>query len=100
MLRAPPGDPHTVEAERTHPESDSELDVDVLYWEDRVTWADLRQVTGIVFETWDQGRRPALDRHFVGIARIRAVLQEPVALDHEGRPAVPHPVPVDGGEVP
>ena len=54
-----------------------DLDVDVLYWEDRITWADLRQVTGVLFETWDQGRRPALDRHFVGIARVRVVIQEP-----------------------
>ena len=54
-----------------------DLDLDVLYWEDRITWVDLRRVTGVLFETWDQGRRPALDRHFVGIARVRAVIQEP-----------------------
>lgn len=54
-----------------------DLDLDVLYWEDRVTWAELRQVTGVLFETWDQERYPALDRHFVGIGRVRVVIQEP-----------------------
>jgi len=60
------------------------LDLDVLYWEDRVAWDDLRRVTGILFETYDQRRFPAEDRHFVGLARIRVVIQEPEDGDDTG----------------
>jgi hypothetical protein len=52
------------------------LQVDVVYWEDGVTWRDLRAVLRVAFETFDQGRWPAEERHFVGIPRIRVVIQE------------------------
>lgn len=74
-----------------------DLDLDVLYWEERVVWRDLRQVTGVLFETWDQGRRPALDRHFVGIARIRVVIQEPEDGDETGPQGV---APADVADTP
>jgi hypothetical protein len=72
------------------------LEVDVVYWEDAVAWADLRAVLRVAFETWDQGRRPALERHFVGIPRVRVTIQEPEedegyalpgrAVDRQGPP--------------
>ncbi len=52
------------------------LDIDVLYWEDSVTFADLRRVFVVLFETYDQGRHPALDRHFIGLPRVSVLIQE------------------------
>lgn len=53
-----------------------DLGVDVLYWEDAVTWPDLRRVLGVALECWDQRRVPILERHFVGLPRVRVVLHE------------------------
>jgi hypothetical protein len=53
-----------------------DIGVDVVYWEDAVTWADLRRVLGVAFECWDQHRTPVRERHFVGIPRVRVVLHE------------------------
>lgn len=53
------------------------LDLDVLYWEDGVKWSDLRRVLGVMFENYDQGRFPAQDRHFLGLPRVRVLIQEP-----------------------
>jgi hypothetical protein len=52
------------------------LDLDVIYWEDSVTFADLRRVFVVLFETFDQGRHPALSRHFIGMPRVTVLVQE------------------------
>jgi len=52
------------------------LQVDVIYWEDAVRWQDLRRVLGVTFECYDQGRLPLRARHFVGVPRVRVVIQE------------------------
>jgi hypothetical protein len=53
-----------------------DLRVDMIFWEDAVTWADLRRVLGVAFEVYDQRRSPLLERHFVGVPRVRVVIQE------------------------
>jgi hypothetical protein len=53
------------------------LEIDLVYWEDAVAWGDLRRVLGVLFETYDQRRFPALERHLVGIPRVRVTIQEP-----------------------
>jgi hypothetical protein len=55
--------------------------VDILYWEDAVAWPDLRRVLGVAFECWDQGRVPLLERHFVGLPRVRVVRHDEDAVD-------------------
>jgi len=57
------------------------LDIDLIYWDDRVAWAPLRAVLGVVFESYDQGRVPLDDRDFRGLTRVRAIIQEPEDLD-------------------
>lgn len=52
------------------------LQVDVVYWEDGVTWPDLRRVLGVAFECFDQGRTPVRERHFLGLPRVRVLLHE------------------------
>jgi hypothetical protein len=58
-----------------------DIGVDVVYWEDAITWADLRRVLGVAFECWDQRHTPVKDRHFVGIPRVRVVLHEEDAAE-------------------
>ena len=57
------------------------LDLDAIWWEDGVRWSDLRAVLGVLLETWDQGRGPARDLHFVGIPRVAVHVQEPEDLE-------------------
>ena len=57
------------------------LEVDAIYWDARIPWPTLRLVLGVLFETYDQGRWPALDRHFVGLPRVRVLIQEPEDVD-------------------
>ena len=52
------------------------LRVDVVYWEDAVTWADLRRVLGVAFECFDQGRCPVEERHFIGLPHVRVLVHE------------------------
>ena len=52
------------------------MQVDVIFWEDAVRWPDLRRVLGVAFECYDQGRLPLRARHFVGVPRVRVVIQE------------------------
>ncbi len=63
-----------------------DLRIDMIFWEDGVTWADLRRVLGVAFEVYDQRRSPLLERHFIGVPRVRIVIQEeddlPESLDH------------------
>ncbi|MHC5010650.1 MAG: hypothetical protein ACYTG6_06810 [Planctomycetota bacterium] len=59
------------------------LMIDVVYWEDGVTWPDLRAVFGVLFESYDQGRHPVLERHFIGLPRLRITIQEPDTEDGE-----------------
>ncbi len=70
------------------------LEIDLIYWEDRVGWAPLRAVLGVLFETYDQGRFPAQERHFVGLTRARVVIQE--AEDVDAMLADPLRDPADG----
>ncbi len=59
------------------------LEIDILYLEDAVTWKDVRRVLGVAFEIHDQGRAPLLERHFAGLPRLRVMIQE--------EPAEPEP---------
>ena len=34
------------------------LEIDVIHWEDAIQWKDLRRVTGVLFECYDQGTSP------------------------------------------
>lgn len=70
------------------------LEIDLVYWEDRVGWAPLRAALGVLFETYDQGRHPAQERHFIGLQRVKAVIQE--AEDVDELLADPLRVPGDG----
>ena len=56
-----------------------ELEIDLLFWEDAVTWKDLRRVTGVMFEAYDQGRTPLRTRDFIGLPRLRVLIQEEAA---------------------
>jgi hypothetical protein len=58
-----------------------DVGVDVVYWEDAVTWVDLRRVLGVALECWDQRRTPVCERHFVGLPRVRVVLHEEDAAE-------------------
>lgn len=62
-----------------------DLEVDIIYWEDAITWRDLRRVLTVAYEVHDQGRSPALERHFVGIPRVRVVIQEEAAEPEPSR---------------
>lgn len=73
-----------------------DLEVDVVFFEDAVTWADLRRVFGVVFECYDQRRTPLDPRWFQGLPRVRVLLQaEPAELDREegGAPSPADPAP-------
>lgn len=63
-------------------------EVDILYWEDAIQWADLRRVLGVLYEQVDQGRVPVEERHFQGLPRVRVVVQE--------EDAEPEPPPAGG----
>jgi hypothetical protein len=52
------------------------LEVDMIYWEDSVSWGDLRRVLGVVYEMHDQGRLPLEARHFLGLPRVRVLVEE------------------------
>ncbi len=62
-----------------------DLQVDIIYWEDAIQWRDLRRVLGVAYEIHDQGRGPALERHFIGIPRVRIVIQEEAAEPEPSR---------------
>ena len=64
------------------------LEIDLVFWEDAVTWKDLRRVTGVLFEAYDQGRSPLRAREFVGLPGLRVLIQEEPA---ELEPADPIP---------
>lgn len=65
------------------------LEVDVIYWEDGVRWRDLRRVLGVAFECHDQDRVPLRARHFVGLPRVRVLLQQEDPPGVAGAPASP-----------
>lgn len=52
------------------------LEVDVIFWEERVGWQDLKRVLGICFEMYDQGRTPLQPIHFVGVPRVRVMIMQ------------------------
>jgi hypothetical protein len=75
------------------------LQVDVIFWEDAIGWADLRRVLGVAFECYDQGRLPLRARHFVGVPRVRVVIQEedgPGTAPRDQAPGLPR-APVGSG---
>jgi hypothetical protein len=63
------------------------LQVDVIYFEDGVRFPDLKRVLGVAFECYDQGRVPLRAHHFVGLPRVRVLLQQE---DGPGAPRAPH----------
>ncbi|MFM8385781.1 MAG: hypothetical protein ACKOCB_03015 [Planctomycetia bacterium] len=63
------------------------LEVDVIYWEDAVRWRDLRRVLGVALECHDQGRVPLRARHFVGLPRVRVLVQQEDPPGMAGAPA-------------
>lgn len=75
------------------------LELDLILWDDALRWADLRRVLGVVFECYDQGRAPVQERHFVGLPRVRVLVQRdagPGAQPPAPRPGLPR-TPVGGG---
>ncbi|MGE0193650.1 MAG: hypothetical protein AB7T63_16615 [Planctomycetota bacterium] len=61
-----------------------DLEVDVVFFEDAVSWADLKRVWGVLFECYDQRRTPLDPRWFQGLPRVRVLLQaEGAELDRE-----------------
>lgn len=56
-----------------------DLQVDIIFFEDAITWADLKRVLVVAFEIHDQRRAPLQERHFVGVPRVRVVIQEEAA---------------------
>ena len=52
------------------------LQIDMVFWEDAISWAEMRAVFGVCFEIYDQGRAPLEERHFLGMPRVRVVIQE------------------------
>jgi hypothetical protein len=55
------------------------LEIDFVYWEDAVTWGDLRRVFVVLFESHDQDRVPLRERAFVGLPRVEVLVQDPGA---------------------
>ncbi|MDF1700731.1 MAG: hypothetical protein P1V36_06200 [Planctomycetota bacterium] len=70
------------------------LEVDVVFLEDAVTWKDIRRVLGVMYEVHDQGRAPIRERHFVGLPRVRVVIQEEAA-ESEPPEAIPTRADID-----
>ena len=69
---------------------------EVVFFEDAVSWADLKRVFGVVFECYDQRRTPLDPRWFQGLPRVRVLLQaEPAELDRDesGAPSPTDPAP-------
>jgi hypothetical protein len=67
-----------------------DLEIDIIYWEDAVGWPDIRRVLGVAFEIHDQRRGPLQGRHFIGLPRVRVVVQEEEAdPDPTGDPLRP-----------
>lgn len=56
-----------------------DLQIDILYWEDAISWKDLRRVLTVAYEIHDQRRGPLKERHFLGLPRVRVVIQEEAA---------------------
>jgi hypothetical protein len=69
----------------------NDLEIDIVYWEDAVSWADLRRVFGVAFECFDQGRFPLDARHFQGLPRVRVLIHEE-SPDRAAYEQAPHPV--------
>ena len=65
-----------------------DLQIDIVYWEDAITWKDLRRVLTVAYEVHDQRRSPLRERHFVGTPRLRVVIQEEAA-EPDGPQIVP-----------
>jgi len=69
-----------------------DLQIDIVYWEDAIGWPDLRRVLGVAFEIYDQRRSPLEARHFIGLPRVRVVIQEEEADPDPARdPLRPRP---------
>jgi hypothetical protein len=60
------------------------LEVDLVFWEDAIEWVEIRAVLGVLFETYDQGRFPAEERHFAGLPRVRVLIQSDEDEDEAG----------------
>ncbi len=65
-----------------------DLQIDIVYFEDAVTWKDIRRVLTIAYEIHDQRRAPLRERHFMGVPRVRVVIQEEAA-EAEAPAAIP-----------
>jgi len=65
-----------------------DLQIDIIYFEDAITWKDIRRVLTIAYEIHDQRRGPLQERHFLGLPRVRVVIQEEAA-EAEPPPTVP-----------
>lgn len=72
-----------------------EMQVDLIFWEDAIRWADLKRVFGVIWETYDQKRGPLSRRHFVGLPRLRVMVQEE-GVEADPMPAIPYPTPAPG----
>ncbi len=66
-------------------------EIDVVYWEDRITWAQLRAVFGMLFECYDQERMPIAPRSFHGLPGVRVLITEEASevTPPEGPPLPP-----------
>lgn len=73
------------------------LKVDVIFWDGNVAWAPLRAVFGVLFESYDQGRLPVEERHFVGLTRAQVLIQEAEDVDQVLKDPLPE---VEGGPLP
>ncbi len=56
-----------------------DMDIDVIFWEDAVGFADVRRVLRVMFENHDQSRTPARASQFAGIPRVRVLIQSEIA---------------------
>lgn len=71
------------------------LGIDIVFFEDAIRWPDLKRVFRVAFEIYDQQRGPVVPRHFVGIPRVRVLVQEEAA-EPDPLPERPHPTPAPG----
>ena len=69
-------------------------EIDVIYWEDRVTWMQLRSVFGVLFECYDQDRVPIVPRPFHGLPGVRVLITEEAS---EVAPPTGHALPPPAG---
>lgn len=72
-----------------------DLGVDIVFWEDAIRWPDIKRVFGAAWEVYDQRRGPLTQRHFVGLPRVRVLVQEE-AVEADPHPAIPYPTPSPG----